>query len=209
MRQAPRLITFDIFGTVLDWRSGLEEACRLAGRPLVAGEFDRIVDAQGRLEEGGFLDYATVTRRSLVDTLGLSETKAAEIGAGIGRWPLYADAPALRDIMAIVPCVAMTNSDRSHGEDVQAQLGFRLSDWVCAEDVRVYKPNPEFWRQTSRRCGIEPGAHWWHVSAYCDYDLEVANKLGLTTVFLARPHARAGLATYAARGLSDVLRVVL
>jgi hypothetical protein len=43
--------------------------------------------------------------------------------------------------MAIAPCVAMTNGDRAHGAQVQAALGFDLSSWICAEDVRCYKPH--------------------------------------------------------------------
>jgi FMN phosphatase YigB (HAD superfamily) len=46
------------------------------------------------------------------------------------------------------------------------------------------------------RHSIAPGADWWHVSACADCDLAVANRLGLTTVFVARPHARPGPATH-------------
>lgn len=49
MQHPPCLITFDIFGTVLDWRSGLEQACAAAGRKLGPGEFDRIVNEQAAL----------------------------------------------------------------------------------------------------------------------------------------------------------------
>ena len=206
--RSPALITFDIFGTVLDWRTGLEDACRAAGRPLAPGEFDRIVDAQGAIQRGAFLDYATIVRRSLVATIGLSEDDAARIAAAIGAWPLHADAPVLRALMQRAPCAAMTNSDRKHGAAVQARLGFRLDDWLCAEAARIYKPDPDFWWQMARRRGIEPGPHWWHVSAYADYDLEAANRLGLTTVFVARPHARPGAATHKVgdlRGLADLL----
>jgi FMN phosphatase YigB (HAD superfamily) len=90
----------------------------------------------------------------------------------------------------------MSNSDFAHGEQVQDQLGFKLSDWVCAEELRLYKPSPEFWRAVARRCGLEPGRDWWHVSAYADYDLEVARSLGLTCVFVAREHSRPGSAHY-------------
>jgi FMN phosphatase YigB (HAD superfamily) len=86
----------------------------------------------------------------------------------------------------------MTNSDRDHGEEVQARLGLRLSAWLCAEEVRRYKPDPRFWRELSARLGVLPGPAWWHVSAYGDYDLGAARALGLTTVFVARPHARPG-----------------
>jgi FMN phosphatase YigB (HAD superfamily) len=137
----PKLITFDILGTVLDWRTGLEASCRSACRPLPEGEFDRIIDVQGELERGDFVDYTEITRRSLVDVIGLPNVTANEIAAGLGRWPLYSDAPVLRALMEVAPCAATTNSDRIHGEDVQAQLGFRLDDWLCAEDTHVYKPH--------------------------------------------------------------------
>ena len=95
----PQLVTFDIFGTILDWRIGLEASCRMASRPLQDGEFDRIVDVQGELEQGDFLDYATVTQRSLTSVLNLDATKATVIGAEVGTWPLYPDAPLLRSVM--------------------------------------------------------------------------------------------------------------
>ncbi len=206
---APQLITFDVFGTVLDWRSGLESACAAAGRPLRPGEFDAIVDAQGRLERGAFRTYAEITRLSLVEVLGLDPAAAAAIGASVGRWPLYPDsAAALQRLMRVVPCAALTNSDRAHGDEVQRRLGFRLSDWLCAEETRLYKPDPEFWRAMSRRRGVALGPGWWHVSAYADYDLAVASDLGLTTVFVARPHARPGPASHAVRDLAGLVAML-
>ena len=205
MSPRPKLLTFDIFGTVLDWRSGLEASCAAAGRPLRPDEFDRVIDVQARLEQAKFLDYATVTQRSLIDVLGLNEEKAAEIGRSVGRWPLFPDATTLRSLMRFAPCVAMTNSDRCHGVDVQDQLGFRLDGWLCAEEVRLYKPHPDFWRHAGRLRTIEPGPDWWHVSAYSDYDLTIAGELGITTVLVRRPHSRPGPCTHAVDGLAGLL----
>ena len=200
----PRLVTFDIFGTVLDWRTGLEDACQRMGRPLRDDEFDRIVDVQGELERGDFLDYATVTQRSLVRVLGLDKTAAAVIAAGIGAWPFYPDASTLGPIMRAAPCGAMTNSDRSHGREIQARLGHDLDVWLCAEDILAYKPDPTFWLRMGRLRGIEPSPDWWHVSAYADYDLDVANRLGLTTVLVTRPHARPGPAKHVIADLNGL-----
>ena len=203
--RTPALLTFDIFGTVLDWRTGLARDCAAAGRPLAPGDFDRIIDRQGALEHEAFASYAEITRRSLVDVLGLDDAAAARIGASAGHWPLYADsADALRALERIAPCMATTNSDRAHGDQVLAQLGFRLSDWLCAEDTRVYKPDPAFWHVAAARRGIALGPDWWHVSAYADYDLAVANQLGLTTVFVMRPHARSGPATLTVADLAEL-----
>jgi 2-haloalkanoic acid dehalogenase type II len=205
---APSLITFDIFGTVLDWRSGLMAGCEAAGRPLAAGEFDRVIDAQGEMQQGQFQPYAEITRLSLVRVLGLDEARAAAIAGGLPDWPFFNDAPVLRALLRVAPCGAMTNSDREHGVALQARLGFTPSLWLCAEDVRLYKPDPGFWHHMARASGVTLGPAWWHVSAYADYDLRVAQDLGLTTVFVRRPHARPGPAAHAVDGLAALLALL-
>ncbi len=209
----PRLFTFDVFGTLIDWRRGLSEAAARAGRPLRGDEFDRIVDRQGALEqERPGRTYREVTRSSLVDVLGMDPAAADAIGAEAGTWPAYPDTPAaLRRLMAVAPCVATTNSDRAHGEQAQAALGFRLSGWLCAEELGCYKPDLRVWEQASERLGVAPGPAWWHVSAYADYDLEPADLLGLTTIFVRRPHARPGRADHEVAdlaGLADLVESV-
>src|SRR5262245_11219452 len=42
----PQIITFDFFGTVIDWRQGLKAAAGVEHE-----EFDRLIDIQGRLEQ--------------------------------------------------------------------------------------------------------------------------------------------------------------
>ena len=83
----------------------------------------------------------------------------------------------------------------------QNQLGFRLNGWICAEDVRCYKPAPEFWTAVSSRRGVPFGRSWWHVSAYADYDMATAGRLGLTTVFIERNHNVWGPSTMTAPDL--------
>ena len=205
----PTLLTFDIFGTVVDWRRGLRDAVARHGLALADSDFDRVIDAQARAEAGAFQPYAAIVASSLTSVLGLERDAATRIGAEVGTWPLYSDsARGLHRLVSRIPCVAITNSDRAHGEQVEKQLGFKLSDWVCAEDARVYKPSADFWRFVARRRGAELGAHWWHVSAYGDYDLETARNLGLTCVFVERPHARGGPADLTVRDLNRLSLIV-
>src|SRR5207302_6464426 len=99
--------TFDIFGTVVDWRRGLREA---VGSALTDADFDGLIDRQGELESESFRPYAEIVAQSLVDELGLTEAQAARIGADAGRWPLFADSPdALRRLRTVAPCAAITN----------------------------------------------------------------------------------------------------
>src|SRR4051812_7891931 len=95
------LVTFDIFGTVLDWRRGLRQA--LDGR-LSDEEFDRIVDRQGALERD-FQPYAEIVARSLLDELNIPAERARSIGLAAGSWPLFPDsADALRRLRTLAPC---------------------------------------------------------------------------------------------------------
>jgi 2-haloalkanoic acid dehalogenase type II len=190
----PVLLTFDVFGTVLDWRSGTLQAIAGAGGALPEERFDEVVDAQGRLERATpGRPYREIVAQSLVEVAGLAPAAAARIGAAAGEWPLFPDsAAALARIQRLAPCGATTNSDRAHGEQVQRQLGFRLAHWWCAEEIGCYKPDPLVWEHAARAAGVPWGRGWWHVSAYADYDLSVARRLGLTTVYVERPHRRPG-----------------
>jgi 2-haloacid dehalogenase len=198
------LMTFDVFGTVLDWRRGLREAL---GGTLSDSAFDRIVDRQGKLEREP-RPYAEIVAQSLVLEAGLDPAQAERIGAAAGAWPLFPDsAQALRRLRRISPCAATTNSDRAHGEQVRAQLGFALDGWICAEEVRAYKPDPAMWEAAARVMGVPFGRSWWHVSAYADYDLATARSLGLTCVLVKRPHHRAGPADLVVNDLLELAQV--
>ncbi|HYD43344.1 MAG TPA: hypothetical protein VEB43_21095 [Anaeromyxobacter sp.] len=207
---APALLTFDVFGTVLDWRSGLQHSLAVRGIALGADDFDRIVDRQGALEqEPPFRTYREIVARSLVDVLGMDPAHADRVGAEAGRWPLFLDsAPALQRLARRAPLGALTNSDRAHGLDVQGRLAFPFRHWLCAEELGLYKPNPDVWRTLAVRTGIPMGPAWWHVAAYGDYDLGVARALGLTTVLVNRPHRRLGAADLVVpdlRALADLV----
>ena len=200
------LLTFDIFGTVLDWRAGLRAAL---GGDLSDEQFDAVIDRQAALEGGRFRSYAEIVAQSLVDVLPLNAVVAARIGAEAGNWPLFPDAAeALQALRRVAPCAAITNSDRSHGAQVQAQLGFALDGWICAEDARAYKPLPEMWQEASRRMGVPYSRDWWHVSAYADYDHATARKLGLTCIFVERPHSRTGPAEVTVGNLAALAALV-
>lgn len=205
----PRVLTFDIFGTVLDWRAGLASDLRLRGVELTSSNFEAILAVQERLEHERFRPYADITSQSLTEVLALPAAEAEAIGTNVGHWPLYPDSmSALLRLIQRTPCIAMTNSDRAHGEQVQTRLGFRLTHWVCAQEVGVYKPDARFWHHVAATIGQPLVPSWWHVSAYAHYDLRTARHLGLTTVFVQRPHARPGVADHTVpdlEALADLL----
>jgi 2-haloalkanoic acid dehalogenase type II len=201
----PEILTFDIFGTVIDWRRGLRDSLGRHGAELRDADFDRVIDIQAELEAGPFRPYVSVVSVSLVRALGIPSATARAVAEEAGAWPLYPDSrEALRRLRRVAPCVASTNSDLKHGVEAQRTLGFHLDGWICAEAIRCYKPDPAFWRHVASRRSTAFGRGWWHVSAYADYDLETARRLGLTSVFVARAHARFGPADLHVRDLSEL-----
>lgn len=205
----PVLITFDVFGTLVDWREGLRRDLAQTGLALDEVRWESLLADQEMTEKQSFHSYTDITTWSLIRRFGLPRSEAERIGQGVGHWPPFPDTIAsLTSLMALIPCVAMTNSDRSHGEQMQKQFGFKLTHWICAEEVRTYKPDPAFWIAVSERLRIPPSKSWWHVSAYADYDLATAASLGLTTVFVRRPHARPGRADLEVPDLNGLLSEV-
>src|SRR5687767_13044565 len=103
----PKIMTFDFFGTVIDWRRGFELASALPH-----ADFVRLVDAQGRMQKERFRKYADIVEDSLVEVQGLPRERAKKVGAEAGYFPLYPDSrDALHRLMRIAPCAALTNSD--------------------------------------------------------------------------------------------------
>ncbi len=201
----PLLLTFDVFGTLIDWQTGLSAALAEQHHQLTDKDFERVLAAQEADEAGTFQPYAEIMAASLQRALGLSADEAKAVAEGIGKWPLFPDArDALRRLKGVAQVVAMTNSDCVNGEQVQVQLGFPLTDWVCAEQVKVYKPALAFWQKVSDRLGVAPGPQWWHASAYADYDLKPAKEFKLTTVFVQRPHCRPGAADLQVADLTEL-----
>ena len=198
----PVLVSFDIFGTVVDWRRGLVEACAAVGVPAARAEeaFDAIVDLQGRLEQSSpGRRYGPIVAESVREVLGLDVAAGERVASSIGAWPPYPDsAAALARLGQVAPLAALTNSDRDHGAGVRATLGpgVRFAHWLCAEDTDLYKPDPRAWDACAAATGVAGGPAWWHVSAYADYDLHEASRRGLTTVYVERPHRRPGAATH-------------
>jgi len=133
----------------------LRNGARLASRPRRPPTFDRLVDVQGELEQGRFRGYAEIVAESLTRVRRMDVVSAARMGAEAGTWPLFPDSrEALRRLRR-------TAKARGHHQQrpaptasrPQAQLGFRLDEWICAEEVRAYKPDRRIWEAASRKLG--------------------------------------------------------
>src|SRR5215210_1691839 len=146
-------MTFDCYGTLIDWETGLLAALRpvLDAHGVAAGD-DALLEAYGRheseLEAGPYVAYRDVvggSLRRLGADLGFEPTdeEVRAFGRSVGDWPAFPDSPdALARLKERYRLGVITNCD----DDLFARSNERLGvefDWVVtAEQARGYKPGP-------------------------------------------------------------------
>lgn len=190
-------ITFDCFGTLVDWRRGTRAA--LGTLPSLArwrGRLDEVIaareEAERRIQRGPFLRYGEVLARSLQEgcrRLGaeVPDYEAEAFAASQAGWPPFPDTPeALRRLASLAPLGLLSNCDAAVlRECATRSLGAPVELFVDAEATRSYKPDPGHWRLALERLRLPP-ERILHVSAYSFYDLEPAHALGFGLAFVAR-----------------------
>jgi 2-haloacid dehalogenase len=198
-------LTFDCYGTLIDWETGILAGLRAALAPHgVDAPDEALLEAyaavEARLESGPFLPYRTilaVAARSVAKDLGveITDEEAATFGGSVGDWPAFEDSTqSLRRLSRRFKLGVLTNCD----DDLFAASGRRLDvefDWVVtAQQVGSYKPNPhnfEVLRDRLHEFGIA-SARILHVAQSLYHDHVPARKLGLSTVWIDRRHDRPG-----------------
>jgi 2-haloacid dehalogenase len=191
-------LTFDCYGTLIDWETGILEALRpVAGD----GDDEALLEAFARhetaLEAGPYLPYAEVLAgclRGLGEELGFTPTpeQQAAFGRSVVDWPAFPDSPAaLARLKERFKLGVITNCDDDLFAASNARLGVAF-DWVItAEQARGYKPRPENFELAFERMGL-PRERILHVAQSLFHDHVPAKALGMTTVWIDRRAGRAG-----------------
>jgi 2-haloacid dehalogenase len=188
-----RWLTFDCFGTLIDWRHGI----RTTGELLFTGHGQAFLDAYASTEaevesEGSFHRYRAVlteTTRRVARQLSL-ELKAADATALVSTipyWPPFADVgPALRELREEGWNLALlTNCDRDIIALTQKRLPVPFDAVVTAEDVSAYKPDPRHFLLFQSTFGASADA-WIHVAQSYFHDIKPTSELGITRIWVNR-----------------------
>jgi 2-haloacid dehalogenase len=198
-------LTFDCYGTLIDWETGILTGLRAALAPhgIDASDdelLESYADAEGPLEAGPYLPYRVVlarAARAIATSLGapLTDDEAAAFGDSVGDWPALDDSTrSLRILKRHFQLGVLTNCD----DDLFAASNRRLGvdfDWVItAQQLGSYKPNRhnfEALRERLHQSGIA-SARILHVAQSLYHDHEPARKMGFSTVWINRRHDRPG-----------------
>jgi 2-haloacid dehalogenase len=209
------ILTFDCYGTLIDWETGILSALR---RILSAHkkEMDDATllklygDFEQRSEQGAFQPYRQVLE-SVVRQFGteLQFTPTAEearsLPDSLPTWRPWPDTvAALRQLKSRFRLAILSNVDDDLFALTRPQLEVEFDEVITAQQAQAYKPSLKLFELALSR--IDAPAHRvLHVGQSIYHDVIPAQALGLATVWVNRPSARPGVgAVKAAQAKPDL-----
>jgi len=195
-------VTFDCFGTLIDWRRGQQRV--LEAFPTLQTQLEAIpaiLDAREpfeiELQAGPWQPYQQILARSIEQAClaacgtQLTEKECQAFAAGQMGWPAFADTPrALTRLAGHVKIGLLSNCDQQVLEIcARKHLGAEISLMVSAEQVQSYKPAHAHWLAALESLDCSP-EEVLHVSFTRHYDLDPAAELGFALGFIGRNQAR-------------------
>ncbi|MCQ4162526.1 haloacid dehalogenase type II [Roseomonas sp. GC11] len=201
-----RVLTFDCYGTLIDWETGIHDALqpllRKGGLKLPREEvleaFARHESTQ-QAETPGLLysDLLSEVSRSLAEEWGIEAGDALHdaFGASVPSWPAFPDsAAALGYLKEHYTLVVLSNVDHASFAGSRARLGVEFDAVFTAQDIGSYKPslrNFEYLLEQLERMGYRP-SELLHTAQSLFHDHAPAKRLGLATAWIDRRHDRDG-----------------
>ena len=189
-------ITFDCYGTLVDWEAGISgafiDAAGEDGVELTAeGVIAAYHETEPQVQTGVYRPYRDVlqeTAMRVADIFGwaLAPERAGFLSDTLPDWPVFEDTrSALGRLKHRFRLAILSNIE----DDLLAATIERIGvdfDWtVTAEQVRSYKPSPGHFRKALERLQgrREP---WLHVARSYFHDIRPASELGVSTVWVNR-----------------------
>ena len=201
-----KALTFDCYGTLIDWESGMIEALKpltdKVGRSL---DRDAVLEAHARHESAQQLqtpaklyrDLLAVVYRRLAEEWGVTATWAdcVAYGRSVADWPAFADsAGALQYLKQHYKLVILSNVDNESFAASNKKLMVDFDAIYTAEDIGSYKPsdrNFDYMLEKLRTLGIEKH-DILHTAESMFHDHVPANKHGLASCWIYRRHDKEG-----------------
>jgi len=189
------IVTFDCYGTLIDWETGISQAFRrAAARDGVGLARDEVLEAHADIEPivqaGPYRSYREVLRETARRAArrfdwSLDPADADFLPEILGEWPAFDDTvPALQRLeQAGYRLGILSNIDIDLLAQTLPKLGVEFDLIVTAQDVASYKPaNPHFHR-ARKSIGA---ARWLHAAQSYFHDVAPASALGIPVAWVNR-----------------------
>ena len=199
-------LTFDCYGTLIDWESGIFTALQ----PLIARAGngfgrDAALEAYARHESAQehetpamiYSDLLAHVHARLAREWAVPADPAADanFGASVPAWPAFPDsAEALAYLKQHYKLVILSNVDRASFAGSNKRLGVEFDAIYTAQDIGSYKPDPRNFEYLLARLGERGIAREkiLHTAQSLFHDHGPAKKFGMTSCWIDRRHDAAG-----------------
>ena len=188
------LITFDCYGTLIDWETGITDAFRNeAAKDGIDLKRDEVVaayaTAEAEVEGKEFVTYRRVlceAARCCAPRLGweLTEERASFLLQSLPAWKPFPDTnPALERLASRFHLGILSNVDDELLLETLRHLTVTFELIVTAEQVRSYKPRAAHFKEAMSRKGT---ARWLHAGQSWFHDVRPALELGISVAWINR-----------------------
>ncbi len=194
------VLTFDCYGTLIDWEGGIAAALRpwarhngllLSDDELLAGFAEVESACQAATPDKLYSDLLEDVIRAVAGKWGVTATDddARAFGASVGDWSAFPDSvDALRYLKQHFKLVIVSNVDRASFAGSNERLGVDFDAIVTAQDVGSYKPDPRNFAaliEAVAVLGIDK-ERILHTAQSLFHDMVPAKQAGLATMWVNR-----------------------
>src|SRR5579871_3127786 len=195
-------LTFDCYGTLIDWETGILNALRplLERHDVATGDEEILrlyIRFEAQQESGEYRPYRQVLQgvtEQIAEALHftLSPEDRNVLPDSVGQWPPFADTvQALRRLHRRYKLVILSNIDDDLFAETQRLLGIPFDAVITARQVGSYKPAHGHFHAALERLGA-PCEAILHVAQSLYHDHVPAQELGFASVWVNRPSRLAG-----------------
>lgn len=201
-----KVLTFDVYGTLIDWESGIFAALGpLVERTRLGLSRDQVLEAHAWHESTTqrmtpakpYSQVLAVVYKRLAEEWGAPApwSECLAYGASVKDWPAFADSKAalayLKDHYRLCVLSNVDNESFAHSSD---KLGVTFDAAYTAGDIGSYKPamrNFDYMLEDLNRRGFANG-DILHVAESLFHDHEPANAAGIANCWIHRRHDKQG-----------------
>jgi len=190
-----RFVTFDCYGTLIDWETGIYDAyAKEAQREGFTIDREALLpqflEISKQIQSGSYELYAEVLRRTAVRSakeLGweLEPSRSGFLPASVPRWPPFRETNAqLERFAKKYEIGVLSNIDDKLLGATRRHFRVDLDLVVTAQQVRSYKPDPAHFKECARR--MEGKRGWVHIGSGYDTDVEPCLKMRVPVIWVNR-----------------------
>jgi len=202
-----KVLTFDCYGTLIDWETGILSGLRLlVEKAAITPPNDQILEIFAQNESAQELEtpampysrLLSIVYKRIARTWGVAVTneEANSFGASIPDWPEFPDSVgALQYLKKHYKLVILSNVDRISFRASNTRLQVAFDAVYTAQDIESYKPSPrnfEYMLQRLREDFALEKTDVLHTAQSLFHDHVPANRFGLASAWIDRRHAESG-----------------